>query len=28
EYSYIIIAVTTISGFIATLFYFKKVDIH
>ncbi|MBL1639945.1 ABC transporter permease, partial [Bacillus mycoides] len=25
---YIIIAVTTISGFIATLFYFKKVDIH
>ncbi len=24
EYSYIIIAVTTISGFIATLFYFKK----
>ncbi|COQ72110.1 Uncharacterized protein conserved in bacteria [Streptococcus pneumoniae] len=28
EYSYIIIAVTTISGFIATLFYFKRVDIH
>ncbi|MDR4986208.1 MULTISPECIES: ABC transporter permease [Bacillus cereus group] len=28
EYSYIIIAVTTIFGFIATLFYFKRVDIH
>ena len=28
EYSYIIIAVTAIFGFIATLFYFKRVDIH
>ena len=28
EYSYMIIAATTIFGFIATLFYFKRVDIH
>ncbi|MBG9583540.1 bacitracin ABC transporter permease [Bacillus thuringiensis] len=28
EYSYIIIATTAIFGFIATLFYFKRVDIH
>ncbi|WP_142344505.1 ABC transporter permease [Bacillus cereus] len=28
EYSYIIIAVTAIFGFITTLFYFKRVDIH
>ncbi|MDG2739108.1 hypothetical protein P7M79_28490, partial [Vibrio parahaemolyticus] len=28
EYSYIIIVTTAIFGFIATLFYFKRVDIH
>ncbi|MFJ8357014.1 ABC transporter permease [Bacillus paramycoides] len=28
EYSYLIIAATTILSFIATLFYFKRVDIH
>ncbi|MCW9134451.1 ABC transporter permease [Bacillus paramycoides] len=28
EYSYLIIAATAILSFIATLFYFKKVDIH
>ncbi|PDX97525.1 ABC transporter permease [Bacillus pseudomycoides] len=28
EYSYIIIAATSIIGFITTIFYFKKVDIH
>ncbi|SFD69820.1 bacitracin transport system permease protein [Bacillus sp. 491mf] len=28
EYSYVIIAATAIIGFIATIFYFKRVDIH